>query len=105
MVIKSRNYNSFLSDVKETFDNLREVQMKLNPKKCLFGKEEGKCLLHMITKEGIKENHKKFNSIVQFRSPRTVKLVLALNDKLVALGRFLAKSAEKTLPFYKTLKM
>ncbi|GJQ93085.1 reverse transcriptase domain-containing protein [Tanacetum coccineum] len=37
-------------------------------------------------------------------SPRTLREVQALNGKLAALGRFLAKSAEKSLPFFKTLK-
>lgn len=38
------------------------------------------------------------------RSPKIVKEVQALSGKLAALGHFLAKSAEKTFPFYKTLR-
>lgn len=75
--------------------------MKLNPKKCLFGTEEGKFLGHMIMKEGIRANPNKIESLLQLRSPRTIKEVQALNGKLTTMGRFLAKSAEKTLPFYK----
>ncbi|GKF81038.1 reverse transcriptase domain-containing protein, partial [Tanacetum coccineum] len=37
-------------------------------------------------------------------SPRTIREVQSLNGKLAALGRFLARSAEKALPFFKTLK-
>ncbi|GJV90795.1 NYNRIN-like protein [Tanacetum coccineum] len=37
-------------------------------------------------------------------SPRTLSNVQALNGKLAALGLFLAKSAERSLPFFKTLK-
>nr|GEV35310.1 hypothetical protein [Tanacetum cinerariifolium] len=33
-----------LTDVAETFDNLRKINMKLNPKKCSFRVEEGKIL-------------------------------------------------------------
>lgn len=36
MVIKSRNDDSFLEDIKKTFENLRTVNMKLNPKKKSF---------------------------------------------------------------------
>ena len=36
MVIKSRNDDSFLEDIKTTFENLRTVNMKLNPKKKSF---------------------------------------------------------------------
>ncbi|GJX95395.1 reverse transcriptase domain-containing protein [Tanacetum coccineum] len=37
-------------------------------------------------------------------SPRTLREVQALNGKLTALGRFLVKSAGRSLPFFKTLK-
>ncbi|GKB90406.1 reverse transcriptase domain-containing protein [Tanacetum coccineum] len=37
-------------------------------------------------------------------SPRTLSNVQALNGKLAALGLFLEKSAERSLPFFKTLK-
>nr|GEV05804.1 hypothetical protein [Tanacetum cinerariifolium] len=62
LVIKSRTEDEIVRDVKETFKTLREINMKLNPKNCTFGVEEG-----------------------------------------MFLG-FLAKSAEKSLPFFKTLK-
>lgn len=78
--------------------------MKLNPKKCLFEAEEGKFLGHVIMKEGIRVNAEKIESLLQLRSSKTVKEVHALNGKLVALGWFLEKSTEKTLPFYKMLK-
>ncbi|GJW07812.1 hypothetical protein Tco_1570235 [Tanacetum coccineum] len=37
-------------------------------------------------------------------SPRTIREVQSLNRKQAALGRFLARSAKKALPFFKTLK-
>nr|GEW30041.1 hypothetical protein [Tanacetum cinerariifolium] len=54
LVIKSRTGDEIIRDIEETFRTLREINMKLNLKKCTFG--------------------------------------------------FLAKSAEKSLPFFKTLK-
>ena len=56
MVIKSRIEEDLLSDIQETFDQLRAINMKLNPKKCSFGVEEGQFLGHLITKQGIKAN-------------------------------------------------
>ncbi|XP_071719554.1 uncharacterized protein [Rutidosis leptorrhynchoides] len=40
IVIKSHTEDSMLRDTLETFDSLRKVNMKLNPKKCTFGVEE-----------------------------------------------------------------
>ncbi|GJR65370.1 hypothetical protein Tco_0011435 [Tanacetum coccineum] len=44
MVIKSNDEKVLIEDIAETFDNLQRINLKLNPKKCLFGVEEGKFL-------------------------------------------------------------
>ncbi|GJY97175.1 reverse transcriptase domain-containing protein [Tanacetum coccineum] len=44
IVIKSKTKRDMIADVADTFDNLRRINMKLNPKKCSFGVEEGKFL-------------------------------------------------------------
>ncbi|GJY90928.1 reverse transcriptase domain-containing protein [Tanacetum coccineum] len=41
---------------------------------------------------------------MKLQSPRTLKEAQSLNGKLTSLNRFLSKSAEKSLPFFKTLK-
>ncbi|XP_071695118.1 uncharacterized protein [Rutidosis leptorrhynchoides] len=47
--------------------------MKLNPKKCTFGVEEGKFLGHIVTERGIKANPKKIQAIEDMASPKTKK--------------------------------
>ncbi|GKC68701.1 reverse transcriptase domain-containing protein [Tanacetum coccineum] len=42
MVIKSNDERMLLADIIKTFDNLRRINMKLNPKKFSFGMEEAK---------------------------------------------------------------
>nr|GEU83494.1 hypothetical protein [Tanacetum cinerariifolium] len=44
MVVKSRTKKGMLADIAETFDNLRRINMKLNPKKCSFRVTKGKFL-------------------------------------------------------------
>nr|XP_043630179.1 uncharacterized protein LOC122601489 [Erigeron canadensis] len=80
MVIKSINEEDMFLDIEETFKTLRSINMKLNPKKCSFGVEEGQFLGHAL------------------------KEVQSLNGKLAALHRFLSKSADRSLPFFHTLK-
>nr|GEX49326.1 hypothetical protein [Tanacetum cinerariifolium] len=46
----------------------------------------------------------KTEAVLQLPSPRTIKEVQSLNGKLASLNRFLSKSAEKSLPLFKTLK-
>ncbi|GKG47282.1 hypothetical protein Tco_0504479, partial [Tanacetum coccineum] len=90
-----------LVDIAETFDNLRKINMKLNLKKCPFRVEEGKFLEYMVTSEGIRVNHnpKKTKALVDLQSPRTLKEMQSLSGKLASLNYFLAKSAERSLPF------
>ncbi|GKA42158.1 hypothetical protein Tco_0734818 [Tanacetum coccineum] len=78
--------------------------MKLNPKKCSFGVEEGPFLGHVITKQGIKANPSKVKAVTDLDQPSTLKDILSLNGKLVALIRFLSKGAERSLDFFKVLK-
>ena len=104
MVIKSKSEKEMLSDIAETFHNLRRINMKLNPKKCSFGVEEGKFLGYMVTSEGIRANPKKTKVIAGMKSPSTLKEMQSLSGKLAALNRFLARSAERSLPFFETLK-
>ncbi|GJX97495.1 reverse transcriptase domain-containing protein [Tanacetum coccineum] len=104
MVIKSNDKKMLIADIAEMFDNLRKINMKLNPKKCSFGVEEGKFLGYMVTFEGIRANPKKTKAIADMQSPRTLKEMQSLSEKLAALKRFLSRSAKKLLPFFETLK-
>ncbi|GKE81257.1 hypothetical protein Tco_1551257 [Tanacetum coccineum] len=58
----------------------------------------------MISPEGIKPCPDKTEAVLQLLSPRTIKEVQSLNRKLASLNRFLSKSADKSLPLFKTLK-
>ncbi|GKE22953.1 reverse transcriptase domain-containing protein [Tanacetum coccineum] len=104
LVIKSHTEHEILRDIKETFHNLRRINMKLNPKKCTFGAEEGVFLGHVVSMKGIKACPEKAEAVVKLQSPQTLKEAQSLNGKLASLNRFLSKSAEKSLPFFKTLK-
>ncbi|GKC11534.1 hypothetical protein Tco_1008316 [Tanacetum coccineum] len=57
-----------------------------------------------VTPEGIKLCPDKTEAVLQLLSPWTIKEVQSLNGKLASLNRFLSKSAEKSLPLFKTLK-
>nr|GEU88696.1 reverse transcriptase domain-containing protein [Tanacetum cinerariifolium] len=104
LVIKSHTEAKMLRDISETFRTLRKINMKLNPKKCTFGVIEGMFLGYMICPKGIKPCPDKTEAVLQLPSSRTIKEVQSLNGKLASLNRFLSKSAEKSLPLFKTLK-
>ncbi|GKA45609.1 reverse transcriptase domain-containing protein [Tanacetum coccineum] len=68
--------------------------MKLNPKKCSFGMEEGKFLGYIVTSEGIRANPEKAKAVMDMPSLKTLKQMQSLSGKLAALNRFLSKWTE-----------
>ncbi|GJW21957.1 reverse transcriptase domain-containing protein [Tanacetum coccineum] len=104
LVIKSRTEDEIVRDIEETFKTLREINMKLNLKKCTFGVEEGMFLEYKVNTKGLKVCPDKVDAVLSLSSPKCLKDVQKLNGKHASLNRFLAKSAEKLLPFFKTLK-
>ncbi|GKA89402.1 reverse transcriptase domain-containing protein [Tanacetum coccineum] len=91
MVIKSDSKEDMLIDIQETFDGLRAINMKINPRKCSFHVEEGPFLGHLITKQGIKANPSKVKAISDLKPPKMVKEMQSLNKKLASLNLFLSK--------------
>ncbi|GJS47356.1 reverse transcriptase domain-containing protein [Tanacetum coccineum] len=82
LVIKGHMEQEILRDIEETFHNLRRINMKLNPKKCTFGAEEGAFLGHVVSMKGIKACPKKAEAVMKLQSPRTLKEAQSLNVKL-----------------------
>ncbi|GJY61839.1 reverse transcriptase domain-containing protein [Tanacetum coccineum] len=93
-----------IKDVEETLLILKKVNMKLNPKKCSFGIEEGKFLGCIVTFEGIRANPEKAKVVVNMPSPSNLKQMQRLSGKLAALNRFLSKASERALPCLDTLQ-
>ncbi|GKE29969.1 reverse transcriptase domain-containing protein [Tanacetum coccineum] len=87
LVIKSRTEDEIVGDIKETFKTLREINMKLNPKKCTFGVEEGMCLGYKVNTNGLKVCLDKVDAVLSLSSPKFLKDVQKLNGKLASLNR------------------
>ncbi|GKA23905.1 reverse transcriptase domain-containing protein [Tanacetum coccineum] len=104
LVIKSRTKHEIIRDMEETFKTLREINMKLNLKKSTFRIEEGMLLGYKVNTEGIMVSPDKVGAVLSLPSLKCLKDVQKLNGKLASLNRFFSKSAEKSLPFFKTLK-
>ena len=75
IVIKTRQGETLLEDLKETFDNLRVYQMKLNPTKCLFGVPAGKLLGFLVSERGIEANPDKIEAVTSLGKPANVNQV------------------------------
>jgi len=103
MLVKSRKAISHLVDLEETFNTLRRYQMKLNPAKCAFGVSLGKFLGFMVSRRGIEANPKKNRVVLEMQAPHTTKQLQQLTRRIAALNRFISRSTDKCLPFFKIL--
>ncbi|KAL2250094.1 UNVERIFIED_CONTAM: Retrovirus-related Pol polyprotein from transposon [Sesamum indicum] len=104
MLVKSRRSQDHLEDLSQAFSIMRSHGMKLNPDKCTFGVTGGKFLGYMISERGIETNPEKIQAIMGLRSPNSIKEVQKLTGKIASLSRFISRSADRSLPFFKVLR-
>src|SRR5215216_23535 len=104
IVVKTKDKSTLIQDMEEIFANLRKINLKLNLEKCVFGVPSGKLLGFFVSHREIEANPDKIKAIEQIHAPRTVKDVRLLTGCIAALSRFISKSAERALPFFKILK-
>jgi hypothetical protein len=104
VVVKTRNSDTLIADLDETFASLREYRWKLIPNKCVFSVPSGKLLSFIISHRGIVDNPKKISAITKMKAPTFIKDVQQLTRCMAALDRFISKIGERGLPFFKLLK-
>ena len=75
MLVKSKEEEDHLDDLRKTFNMLKQYNMKLNPSKCAFGVSSGKFLGFMVSQRRIEANPETVKAILEMSSPRTVKEV------------------------------
>jgi hypothetical protein len=83
---------------------MREAKLKLNPEKCVFSVTRGKVLYYFVSTKGIDASTDKIKAILQMQPPQTRKEVQKLVGHIAALNRFIAKLAERSLPFFSVLR-
>jgi hypothetical protein len=104
VVVKTRNSDTLIADLEETFASLQEYCWKLNPNKCVFGVPSGKLLGFIVSHRGIEANPEKISAITNMKAPTCIKDVQKLTGCIAALNRFISKLGERGLPFFKLLK-
>jgi hypothetical protein len=104
IIVKSTKQENHVADLQETFANFKQAGVKLNLEKCVFGVKKGKFLGCLVSTKGIEVNPSKIEAILRMESPCSKKGAQRLAGKLALLNRFISRSAERNLPFFKILK-
>jgi hypothetical protein len=69
IVVASKNKEDHLFDIAETFANMREARLRLNPEKCIFGVRQGQILGYLVSHRGIEANPSKIQAIMDMAPP------------------------------------
>ena len=104
IIVKSRKGSDLLTDLAETFANLRRFEIKLNPTKCTFGVPVGNLLGFLVSERGIDANPNKIGAIVLMIQLEHLHDVKRLTGCLAVLSRFISRLGEKALPLYRLMK-
>jgi hypothetical protein len=88
VVVKTRE--GLVSDLAETFDNLRKFKMKLNPENCTFGVPSEKLLRYMVSRRDIDPNPEKVSAITKMKPFESLHDVQKLTGCMAALSRFIS---------------
>ena len=75
MVVKTKEPEGHLEDLKAVFDILKTYQLRLNASMCAFGVGFGKFLGYLVTKRGIAASPDQIKAILALKSPTSAKQV------------------------------
>ena len=104
VVVKSKTSDELITDLEETFANLKKYRWKLNPSKCIFGVPSGILLGYIVSTRDIEPNPDKVSAITNMKRPTCVKDIQKLIGCMAALSRFISRLGKKGLPFFKLFK-
>jgi hypothetical protein len=94
IVIASRKKETYISDLIETFTNIHEARLKLNPEKCIFGITKRKVISCLVSTKGIEVNPNKIRALTQMQPLQSRKDIQKLTGRITSLNWFISKLAE-----------
>jgi hypothetical protein len=95
IVVKTKRVSNLINDLDVAFKCLRAKNIKLNPKKCVFGIPRGMLLGFIVFEHGIEANPKKIAAITKMGPIRDLKGVQRVTGCLVPLVASFRASAKR----------
>ena len=104
MLVKSVKAELHVAHLAESFQVLKNYNMKLNPTKCAFRVSVGKFLGFIVNSRGIEANPDKIKVVLDIQPPSNTKEIQRLTRRIVALSRLVNRSSDKCRPCFRVLK-
>lgn len=99
VVVKSKDFQQHLVDLKQALQRMRFHNLKMNPAKCHFGVMARNFLRFLVHSQDIGIDKNKAKAIIEASSPRKRKELHSLICKINFLRWFIANSAGKMKAF------
>ena len=104
ILIKSKTHETHVMALGRVLQLSRDTQLKMIPKKCVFGVSSGKLLGFMVSNRGIEVDPSKVKAILEMPPPKNLKELRGLIGRLQFIRRFISQHSHRCEPFYKLLK-
>ena len=104
MLVKSVKAELHVAHLAESFQVLKNYNMKLNPTKCAFRVSAEKFLGFIVNSRGIEANPDKIKAMLDMQPPSNTKEIQRLTRRIAALNHFVSRSSNKCWPFFQVLK-
>ena len=104
MMVKSETRDGHIEALEKFLQRVDKYNLRLNPKKCVFGVTSGKLLGHTVGMGGIEVDSEKIKAITEMPAPKTEKEVRAFLGKIQYISRFIAKLTSVCEPIFKLLR-
>ena len=104
MIMKSKNRESHITNLRKFFERIKEYRLRLNSQKCTFGVIVGKLLGFLVSDRGIEVDPSKIKAILEMLPPKSEKEIKGFLGRLQYINRFIAKLTSTYEPIFKLLR-
>ena len=87
---KSKKWDTHLDNLSVILDHMEQFQLRLNPKKCVFGVTSEKLLGYIISTKCIEVDLKKVQAIMKMPPQRNISQHQSLQGQLQSIRRFIS---------------
>lgn len=91
-------------NIRRLLQRCRNVNLRLNPKKCQFGKTEVRYLGQVLTGDGITVDPDRIQDILEVKEPRDPKELRTFLGMITYLSNFIPRLSERAAPLRELLK-
>ena len=104
MMVKSTTKEGHFAALDKFLARVEKYNLRLNPKKCIFGMTYRKLFGHIVSQKGIEIDPDKVKAIREMSAPNTKKEVRGFMGRLQYISRFIAKLMTVCEPIFKLLR-